>query len=94
MYKFETEKKKFFPTKESEENVLELIKMRDRLKKILKVSGAVTMACAISKCGISDMWDAMVCVDWLVSIGELKEVTNKNKVAGQDRIFIPVHLKS
>jgi hypothetical protein len=38
--------------------------------------------------GIGDSWQRIACVDRLVELGEIREITNPNEVAGQHRIFV------
>ena len=62
------------------------IKVRDNIKKLLELSGAVSMSKAISSIG-GDSWELMACVDRLVELKEIKEITGDN-VAGQHRVFV------
>lgn len=60
--------------------------VRDRVCELLARAGAVSMIAAIS--GFSgSSWAAMACVDRLVELGEIREVTPEG-VAGQDRVFV------
>jgi len=82
MYNYEKEKQKIF-TEDGQETFL---KIRDKIQHLLKQSGAVMMQNAIS--GVTgDTWLHLACVDRLVELNEIKEVT-KDNVAGQHRIFI------
>lgn len=64
-----------------------LVKVRDRVKKLLKESGAVTMGNAMSVSG--DSWTSMACVDRLVELKELREIPQSD-VPGQCRVFVPI----
>ncbi len=63
------------------------IKIRDKAQTLLKTAGAFTMGKVIIGCGGGDSWDMLACVDRLVELGEIREVTSGN-VAGQDRVFV------
>ena len=82
MYNYQTEKSKIF-TEKGQETFLQI---RDKIQRLLKQSGAVMMQNAIS--GITgDSWMHLACVDRLVELKEIKEITKEN-VAGQYRVFI------
>lgn len=82
MYNYQTEKKKIF-TEEGQEMFL---KIRDNVHLLLKQSGAVMMQNAVR--GVSgDSWVQLACVDRLVELKEIREIT-KDNVAGQHRVFV------
>jgi anion-transporting ArsA/GET3 family ATPase len=82
MYNYQTEKTKIF-MEDSQETFL---KIRDKVQQLLKQSGAVMMQNAIS--GVTgDSWLHIACVDRLVELKEIKEIT-KDNVAGQHRVFV------
>lgn len=83
MYKYETEKPNLF-TEQGQEMFLAI---RDKSKKLLEQAGSFTMEKVISGQSGS-VWQMLACVDRLVEIGEIKEVTDKNNVAAQNRVFI------
>ena len=73
-----------------ESGQLQFIKIRDKVKAILKIAGAIRMDKAIiagTGGETGGVWEMLACVDRLVEIGELKEIQIEN-VAGQYRIFI------
>ena len=83
MYNYENEKSKIF-TENGQEMFL---KIRDKVQLLLKQSGAFMLENAIS--GITgDSWSMLACVDRLVELKEIKEITDKTKVAGQHRVFV------
>lgn len=83
MYTYENEKSKIF-TENGQEMFL---KIRDKVKLLLKQSGAFMLKNAIS--GVTgDSWSMLACVDRLVELKEIKEITDKTKVAGQHRVFV------
>jgi len=66
------------------------LKVRDRAKELLKLAGAFRLGEVIS--GIKeagDTWELIACVDRLVELGEVVELTPHAKVYpwGQNRIF-------
>lgn len=71
----------------TEEGSVLFTAIRDRVKALCRQAGAVSMGKAISgSCG--DSWLMLACVDRLVELGELREVTDPDRVRGQDRIFV------
>jgi len=84
MYNYQTQKSKIF-TEDGQETFL---KIRDKVQQLLEQSGAVMMENAIS--GVTgDGWLHLACVDRLVEIKEIREIT-KGNVAGQHRVFVAV----
>ena len=82
MYNYQTEKQRIF-TEDGQEMFL---KIRDKVQQLLKQSGAVMMQNAIS--GVTgDSWMMLACVDRLVELKEIKEITSGN-IAGQHRVFV------
>jgi hypothetical protein len=81
MYVYEDEKPAIF----TESGQVMFLSIRDRIKQNLKVSGSIRMAEAMSG-QTGSTWQMMACVDRLVELGEIREIT-KN-VAGQDRVFV------
>lgn len=64
----------------------QLLRIRDRIGELLREAGAVRMQEALrNETGSS--WDMLVCVDRLVELGEIKELTGPN-IPGQHRVFI------
>ncbi len=63
------------------------LQIRDRAKALLDTAGAVSMERLIQGVG-GDTWYMLACVDRLVELGELREVTKGMQVAGQHRIFV------
>lgn len=62
------------------------LKIRDRVHGLLKQAGAVRMTEAIAG-NTGSVWDMLACVDRMVELGEIVEITPKDAV-GQSRIFI------
>lgn len=84
MYNYQNEKSKIF----TEDGQVVFLKIRDKTQQLLKQSGAVMMSNILN--GITgDSWLHLACVDRLVELGEIKEITN-DSVAGQYRVFISV----
>ena len=82
MYVFEIQKQNIF----TEEGQRLFLSIRDKAKALLLTAGAFTMGRVIS--GFTgDSWDMLACVDRLVELGEIKEITEKHLVSGQNRIF-------
>lgn len=84
MYNYQNEKSKVF----TEDGQVVFLKIRDKTQQLLKQSGAVMMSNILN--GITgDSWLHLACVDRLVELGEIKEITNEG-VVGQHRVFISV----
>lgn len=75
------------PSLFTEDGQVMFLKIRDHVKKLLSQAGAVRMGEAIS-CSTGDTWEMLACVDRLVELGELREVTVGQDVAGQYRVFV------
>ena len=84
MYNYQTEKQKIF-TEDGQEMFL---KIRDNVQRLIKQSCAVMMQNAINSV-TGDSWMMLACVDRLVELKEIKEITGSN-VAGQYRVFVGV----
>ena len=83
MYNYENEKPNLF----TEDGQLLFIEIRDRVKGLIKLAGAVNMEKAIQGSSGSS-WTMLACVDRMVEIGELKELTTDNAGWAQDRVFV------
>jgi len=84
MYRYEDERPKLFTVV----GMNMFLGIRDRVNDILRTAGSVRMEEAISGFGGSS-WERLACVDFMVEIGELREITNGD-VAGQHRVFVAV----
>lgn len=82
MYNYQNEKSKIF-TEDGQEIFL---KIRDNVQQLIKQSGAVMMQNAINSV-TGDSWLHLACVDRLVELKEIREITDSN-VAGQHRVFV------
>lgn len=83
MYKYEDFKKEIF----TEDGQVMFLKIRDNANILLKKSEAFSMN-AVIKVVSGDTWKMMACVDRLIELGEIKEITDQNKVSGQNRVFV------
>lgn len=82
MYDYETEKPRIF----TEEGQVKFLTIRDNVQRLLKAAGAFQLDHAITGvCG--DTWVMLACIDRLVELKEIREVTGNN-VAGQHRVFV------
>lgn len=82
-YNYAEQKSKIF----TEQGQVVFLSIRDNVQKLLKTSGAIRMDEAVA-CISGDSWAKMACVDRLVELKEIREVTNSNNVAGQHRVFV------
>ena len=71
----------------TEEGQVMFLKIRDKTKALFEQAGAARCQEIISGvCGSS--WSMLACVDRLVELGEMREVTAADSVAGQHRVFV------
>ena len=83
MYKYEDLKKEIF-TESGQEMFL---KIQYKSNRLLKEAGAFTMGKVIS--GVSeDSLKIFACVDWLVEMKKIREVTKGENIAQQHRVFV------
>ena len=83
MYSY-TAERSFVLTDEGQRSFL---RVRDFAAKCLKNSGAVTTGVLMGVASAGDSFKSMACVDRLLELGEVSEVSSPN-YAWQDRIFI------
>ena len=81
-YNYQEMKKKLF----TEENQELFLKIRDKTHELLAEAGAVKMDNIIDDMS-GGSWDMLACVDRLVELGEIEEVTYGGCLSN-DRIFI------
>lgn len=84
MYNYMEQRKEIF-TEEGQEMFL---KIRDNVHNLLAKAGAVRLSEAITDCGGGDTLTMLACVDRLVELKEIREVTEENKVFAQHRVFV------
>lgn len=86
-YDYRTERPVVF----TEKGQVMFLQVRDHVGHLLKTAGAFQMehAWAGIKTGYGS-WEAMACVDRLVELGELREVSECD-CAGQHRTFVASH---
>lgn len=82
MYKYEDLKPSLF----TDDGQRTFLQVRDRVNNLLKQAGAVRLEEAIKGVG-GDSWILLACIDRLVELKELYEVTEKAGCA-QDRVFV------
>ena len=82
-YNYKEQKKNIF----TEEGQKMFLKIRDNAHQLLESSGAFMMGHVIRNVGGGSSWDMLACVDRLVELGEIRELTD-NSVAGQYRTFV------
>ncbi len=83
MYKYEEQKPRLF----TDEGQRMFLQIRDRMNEHLDNAGACRMQEAISG-AYGDSWMMLACVDRMVELGEIYELTYPQKVAGQYRVFV------
>ena len=82
MYNYQVEKAAIF----TEKGQREFLKIRDQVYHLLTVAGAVrAQEATAGVCG--DSWTHLACVDRLVELGEIRELTGPN-CCWQYRVFV------
>lgn len=74
------------PTLFTEHGQVMFLKIRDNASRLIAEAGAARMQ-EIMRGVAGDTWAMLACVDRLVELGELRELTAPLSVAGQHRIF-------
>jgi hypothetical protein len=69
----------------TEDGQVLFLKIRDKAAELIKSAGCVMSGKLL--CFSGDVWHMLACIDRLVELGEIVEVTRGN-VAGQHRIFV------
>lgn len=82
MYDYQKEK----PEVMTDDGQRLMLKIRDNIKKLIEAAGAARAEEAVAPFGGSD-WLRHACLDRLVELGEIREVTNKD-VMLQHRVFV------
>lgn len=83
MYQYSKEREKLF-TDDGQRNFL---RIRDKVQGLLKTAGAFRAEVVVQTGGM-DSFEAMACIDRLVELEEIREVTKGQDVAGQHRVFV------
>lgn len=83
MYQYSKERDKLF-TDDGQRNFL---RVRDKVQGLLKTAGAFRAEVVIQMGGM-DNFEAMACIDRLVELEEIREVTKGQDVAGQHRVYV------
>lgn len=63
------------------------LKIRDRIKELLDVSGACRVGNVIN-CISEDTWNMLACIDRLSELGEIREIIDPNSSMGKHRVFV------
>lgn len=82
MYNYQKEKPGIF----SEDGQKMFLRIRDKANALLKTAGCFRMQEVISG-ATGSSWQMLACVDRMVELGEIVEVTDPVKAVGQYRIF-------
>lgn len=84
-YVYAKEKEKLY----TDEGQRMFLRVRDRAKELLEQAGAVSCDKLLEAAGTGDSWMMLACVDRLVELGELHEVTGHLAgLAGQGRVYV------
>ncbi len=86
MYSYEDQKPWLF----TDEGQRAFLRVRDFATAHLPTTGAVRCHELMGAASAGDNWKQLACVDRLVELRELREVTGPD-VAGQDRVFVTGH---
>jgi len=63
------------------------LKIRDNAAHLIKMAGAVRCQ-ELLRNVTGDSWNMLACIDRLVELNELREISQAGYVAGQHRIFV------
>lgn len=74
----------------TEDGVKFLIKLRDNVKRLCKLAGAVRASEAWNGTDGGNTWTMLAGLDYLVERGEIREITAPDSVWGQHRVFVLV----
>lgn len=80
-YSYQTERPRLF-TEEGQEM---LMRVYDKAMNLIDTAGAVRMDKLF---GVGSTWDYLACVDRLIEMKKLREVTPQGSVMGQYRVFV------
>lgn len=83
MYTYESQRENLF----NDEGQRLFLEIRDRTFGLLKTAGAARMEEMI-RGSVGNFWHMLACVDRMVELGELHEITEAGKVPGQFRVFV------
>ena len=83
MYNYQIQRENIF----TEKGQVMFLKIRDNVDHLLSEAGAVRMVEAISACEKGECWDMLACVDRMVELEEIGEITN-DSVCSQYRVFV------
>jgi len=83
MYKYSELRPRLF----TDEGQKMFLAIRDNTHHLLKLAGAVRMQEAMKASGSGSTWDMLACVDRMVELGELREITEAD-TPGQHRVFV------
>lgn len=82
-YHYQTERAEIF----TEDGQVMFLCIRDTTNKLLKVAGAAR--CSEMMSGVTgSTWTMLACIDRLVELKEIREVTAPGSCAGQHRVFV------
>lgn len=82
-YDYQALKPKIF----TEDGQVTFLRIRDHAQDLFRRAGAARLEEIISVT-TGDTWTQMACVDRLVELGEIREIEQTHRVAGQHRIFV------
>lgn len=82
-YQYKKEKPELF----TDDGQRLFLQIRDHAQHLIKTAGAFQMEKAISAGRSGSSWTMMACVDRLVELGEIVELTPPGTCAGQHRTF-------
>ena len=87
MYKYENERMGLF----TDEGQRLLLKVRDRVQKLLSTSGAFRMLEVLQGVGGDSSFQQLACIDRLIELKEIIECSNPISESTQHKIFIGLH---
>ncbi len=87
MYIYETEKPGLF----TEIGQVTFLTIRDKTKELIKTAGSARAQEMMNAAKSGNTWLFLACIDRMVELGEIREITNPEKVVAQHRVFVSVN---
>jgi hypothetical protein len=83
-YSYQLEKKELF----TDEGQRMFLRVRDWVQSTLRTAGAFRMQEAMGAAGGGNTWTMMACVDRMVELKEIRQVTDPSREAGQHLVYV------
>lgn len=85
-YPYERAYRELFDTEIGRDTLEAVVHVVRELNETFSMTDAINAA--LSRCGCVDTWHVQNAVDHMLTLGEIRELTNRDEVPGQDRRFV------